>query len=136
MALIKRISHDLPALTNRRISLHASESTRSGHNVQVIYLQLLSDRSGPPAATPTMTPQSLGVERIANQRVRLLAAKYAGSNETQEIVARLEILNRRLLSIAPRVSEEQVASLERAHEQLTRIRAAREERSKRLGIPV
>lgn len=83
-----------------------------------------------------MTPQSLGVERIANQRVRLLAAKYAGSNETQEIVARLEILNRRLLSIAPRVSEEQVASLERAHEQLTRIRAAREERSKRLGIPV
>lgn len=76
------------------------------------------------------------IDKIANQRVRLMAAKYAGSKESSEIVARLEILNRRLSERAPRVSKEQVAALEEANDQLVRIRAAREERAKRLGIPI
>lgn len=72
---------------------------------------------------------------IARQRVQLLAASYAGGEEQREIVARLEILNRRLLALAPRVSQEQVAALENANDNLLRIRAAREERARRLGLP-
>ncbi len=78
---------------------------------------------------------SLEIDRIAKQRVKLMAAKYASSVESSEIMARLEILNRRLLDRSPRVSKDQVLALENANEQLLRIRAAREERSKRLGIP-
>lgn len=77
---------------------------------------------------------NLEIDRIAKQRVRLMAAKYAASVESSEIIARLEILNRRLLDRSPRVSKDQVVALENANEQLSRIRAAREERSKRLGI--
>lgn len=64
-----------------------------------------------------------------------MAAKYASGIESSEIVARLEILNRRLLDRAPRVSKDQVVALENANDQLAHIQAAREERSRRLGIP-
>jgi len=81
------------------------------------------------------------IEKIARQRVQLMAAKYARSNEKHtrsndmsEIVARLEILNHRLLVRAPRVSVEQVAALERVGDQLTKLRTAREEQALRLGI--
>lgn len=69
---------------------------------------------------------------IASQRVLLMAAKYAGNVESSEIVARLEILNRRLSAIAPRVTQQQVSSLEKANDQLASIRAAREGRAFRL----
>ena len=90
----------------------------------------------------TSTPRSVDrnasatdeLSRMAKQRVILLAAKYAGGNETSEIVARLEILNRRLLERAPRISKDQVAALENASDTLTRIRASRVERASRLGI--
>lgn len=74
------------------------------------------------------------IERIANQRVKLMAAKYASSAASAELVARLEILNRRLLDRAPRVSMDQLEALESADAKLAQIRAAREERSKRLGL--
>ena len=86
--------------------------------------------------TAAIIKTDVDVDRIATQRVRLMAAKYAGGPESSEIVARLEILNRRLLEQSPRVSKEQVFALENASEQLARIKAAREERSKRLGIAV
>lgn len=76
------------------------------------------------------------IDRIANQRIRLMAAKYAGNSSSAEIVARLEILNQRLLDKSPRISQDQVKALEEASEKLSRISMAREERSKRLGIPV
>ena len=63
-----------------------------------------------------------------------MAAKYASRTASDEILARLEILNRRLLDRSPRVSPGQVEALESANEKLIRIRAAREERAKRLGI--
>jgi hypothetical protein len=47
----------------------------------------------------------------------------------------MEILNSRLSERAPLVSMEQVAALEDAYDQLDRIRATREERAKRFGIP-
>lgn len=76
------------------------------------------------------------IDRIANQRVRLMAAKYASSAASAEILARLEILNRRLLERAPRVSIDQVEALESANTKLDQIRAAREERARRLGLSV
>lgn len=74
------------------------------------------------------------IDRIAKQRVKLMAAKYASGTASAELLARLEILNRRLLDRSPRVSSEQVEALELANENLMRIRAAREERARRLGI--
>ncbi len=90
--------------------------------------------------SPKASPYSIAgvpdadIDRIANQRVKLMAAKYASGTASAEIVARLEILNRRLLDRAPRVSLDQLEALESADEKLTRMRAAREERSKRLGL--
>lgn len=86
-------------------------------------------------AVAVVAPPNADVERIAKQRVKLMAAKYASGIESSEIVARLEILNRRLLDRAPRVSKDQVVALENANDQLAHIQAAREERSRRLGIP-
>lgn len=90
----------------------------------------------PHATNTPISTTNEEIDKIANQRVRLMAAKYAGSKESSEIVARLEILNRRLSERVPRVSKEQVAALEDANDQLVRIRAAREERAKRLGISI
>lgn len=96
----------------------------------------LNESSAEPATSASSSQPMEDVERIAAQRVQLLAAKYAGGNAAAEIVARLEILNHRLLERAPRVSGEQVQALEMANDQLVRIRAAREERSVRLGLRV
>jgi len=90
----------------------------------------------PHAANTPISTTNEEIDKIANQRVRLMAAKYAEGKESSEIVARLEILNRRLSERAPRVSKEQVAALEDANDQLVRIRTAREERAKRLGISI
>lgn len=80
--------------------------------------------------------QEAEIDRIANQRVKLMAVKYASSATSAEVLARLEILNQRLLDRAPRVSMEQVEALENANEKLARIRAAREARAIRLGMSV
>lgn len=80
------------------------------------------------------TQESNEIEGIAKQRIRLLAAKYAGAAETTEIVARLEILNRRLSERLPRVSQDQVSALERIGDRLAEMRAAREQRARRLGL--
>lgn len=74
------------------------------------------------------------IDGVAKQRVRLLAAKYASNNATVEMVARLEILNQRMLDRSPRVLQHQVEALEMASEKLSRISMAREERARRLGI--
>jgi hypothetical protein len=86
-------------------------------------------------ATACASSPNSEIDHIAKQRVRLMAVKYAGGKESAEIVARLEILNSRLAERAPLVSKEQVAALENAYDQLAHIRAAREERAKRFGIP-
>lgn len=95
----------------------------------------LSESAVTPVAVAVVAPPNADVERIAKQRVQLMAAKYASGIESSEIVARLEILNRRLLDRAPRVSKDQIVALENANDQLAHIQAAREERSRRLGIP-
>jgi hypothetical protein len=76
------------------------------------------------------------INNLAKQRVRLMAARYASGVESSEMVARLEILNRRLLEKSPRVSTAQIQALEDAAGELARARQVREERRKRLGIGV
>jgi len=76
------------------------------------------------------------IDRIAKQRVKLMAAKYVSGAVSTELLARLEILNQRMLERSPRVLNSQVDALESANDKLNRIRAAREERAKRLGITV
>ena len=74
------------------------------------------------------------VARIAYGRVVLLAARCAAAGSQAEITARLEILNRRLLEQAPRISEDQVRALEEAEAHVMASKAAREERFRRLGL--
>jgi hypothetical protein len=71
----------------------------------------------------------------AEQRVKLMAIKYAGDS-SPELLARLEILNQRLIAQFPRVTESQVSGLERAHEELSQMRAARIARARSLGLTV
>lgn len=84
----------------------------------------------------TISESNEEIHKIARQRVQLLAAKYAKGSETTEIIARLEMLNRRLLEKSPRISDVQVAALEDAHQKLINMQLARKDRAKRLGIPV
>lgn len=74
------------------------------------------------------------IDRIANQRVKLLALRYASSKQSAELVARLEILNQRLLDRSPRISAEQVNSLEDAAALIAASYNSREDRMRRLGI--
>jgi len=86
----------------------------------------------------TVVPNlSVEIDQIAKDRVKYMAVKYAsGSTQSSEILARLEILNSSLSERAPLVTKEQVKALEDATDQLARIRLAREERAKRLGIAI
>ena len=104
-----------------------------GHAVDG-FTKAVTDSSAPPVQRTANTRPSNSTDVLANQRVRLLAAKYANKGERSEIVARLEILNRRLSEQLPRVTAEQVESLERANDVLAKIRASRTERAQRLGI--
>lgn len=78
--------------------------------------------------------QETDAERIARQRLKVLVSKMARNDKSKETLARLEILNRRLSGVTPRVTAEQVSALEQANLQLAKIRAAREERAARLGL--
>lgn len=69
------------------------------------------------------------LDEIAQQRIKLLAIKYASEKVSKELVARLEILNHRLIDQAPRVKQEHFANLDAAE---SRLRAKREERDARL----
>lgn len=86
-----------------------------------------------PSAAPGATDR---VDRIAKQRVQLLAIKYANQTAITEVTARLEILNQQLLGEAPRVSQAQVQALEQASQRVAEIRQAREARSKLLGLSI
>lgn len=56
------------------------------------------------AASPALSSASAApVSHVANQRVKLLAMKYATERPVPELVARLEIMNARLERLMPRV---------------------------------
>jgi hypothetical protein len=76
------------------------------------------------------------ISKIAEDRIRLLAVKYASEAATSEIAARLEILNTRLAQRAPRVTLEQLSSLEESLNSIKSVEASRIERAKRLGLKI
>ncbi|KRG47324.1 hypothetical protein ARC20_03065 [Stenotrophomonas panacihumi] len=60
---------------------------------------------------------------VASQRAALLTMKLARADSSVETLARLEILNRRMESLAPRVHPSQVARLEEVIGSLERSKA-------------
>lgn len=96
----------------------------------------LSETAAAPSLVAEKPSTYAEVDRIAKQRVQLMAATYARSSDSSEILARLEILNYRLLNQSPRISKAQVDALEYANDQLTQIRASRERQANRLGMSV
>lgn len=73
-------------------------------------------------------------EKIAASRLRLMAIKYAADAASPEILARLEILNSRLLNSRPRISAEQLSKLEDSIDKLNGVEQSRLARAKRLGL--
>ena len=67
-------------------------------------------------------------ERIARQRMRILVARLSGDTMSSELIARLEILNRKLSEAVPRVAPARVESLEKWGELVTGIERRRAER--------
>lgn len=73
-------------------------------------------------------------DAIARERIALLAAKYAASKDRNELIARLEILNEKLLSVAPRVTRDRVEALERISDSIGDAQSSRLEIMKRFNI--
>ncbi|MFP3922771.1 hypothetical protein [Pseudomonas sp. W5-36] len=80
--------------------------------------------------------KEMEIKRIAQNRIRLLAIKYADNDVSAEIIARLEILNSRLIERSPRVTSEQVNFLEASISSLNSVELSRQDRAKRLGLSV
>lgn len=82
------------------------------------------------------TARRSAVDDVAEQRVLLLARQYASgpASPERELLARLEILNQKLLAMAPRVTPERVAALEAVSDKLAVIRERTQKRAERLGL--
>jgi len=74
------------------------------------------------------------INKIAEDRIKLLAFKYANDTISAEMIARLEILNSRLMERSPRVSGEQISVLANSIDSIKSIENSRLERAKRLGL--
>jgi len=74
------------------------------------------------------------INKAAEDRIKLLAIKYASDSVSAEIIARLEILNSRIIERSPRVTAEQIGSLERSIGAIESIEKSRLDRAKRLGL--
>lgn len=76
------------------------------------------------------------VRKISEHRIRLLAVKYARESISSEMIARLEILNSRLSERAPRITAQQISSLESAISSVKAIESSRLARAARLGLKI
>lgn len=79
--------------------------------------------------------RDLDISKIAEDRIKLLAIKYANDSISAEMIARLEILNSRLIERAPRVSVEQIRHLEASIDSIKSVEQSILDRAKRLGLP-
>lgn len=112
----------------------ASENTNFGGAYSSSQTQLDSSKKN--SAGANFSWMGNDIERIASQRVKLIAEKYARDNVPQEILARLEILNHRLSKFYPRVTDAQVKALEIANDHLINLEDAHDEIAHRLGISI
>jgi hypothetical protein len=102
-----------------------------------IILVIPSDRSGAAAEAEDTTRSVNGDARRDDDgslRLRLLARKYGRSTFSREDDARLEILNERLSHVMRRVTDEDVAALESAAQQLESSRDLRRQLQDKYGL--
>ncbi|NNM64260.1 MAG: hypothetical protein HKL99_06555 [Burkholderiales bacterium] len=98
-------------------------------------LRSAKQQGGLAATAKLKLPVRSRADEIAEERVALLAQKYVGGHSSREIIARIEILNQRLLEELPRVTPERVAALEDIGNKIAAIRSRALERASRLGLP-
>lgn len=84
-------------------------------------------------AIPTPVPKAkLSVtERLANERMVLLARQYAKGPNPQETELRLAIITQRILTLVPRVTKDHVNALELITREITETEAGLVERARR-----
>ncbi|WP_141629561.1 hypothetical protein [Pseudomonas sp. PAMC 25886] len=83
-----------------------------------------------------VSAKDIEVSKIAESRIRLLAIKYANDSVSAEMIARLEILNSRLIEKSPRVTAEQISHLESSIDSIKSVEQSRLNRAQRLGLSV
>lgn len=76
------------------------------------------------------------IGKIAEDRIKILALKYANDSISSELLARLAILNTRMTDRCPRVSADQIGYLERSIGEIKSIEQSRIERARRLGLKI
>lgn len=89
----------------------------------------------PPVNERQIQGRDLEISKIAEDRIKLLAIKYANDSISAEMIARLEILNSRLIERAPRVSVEQISHLEASIDSIKSVEQSILDRARRLGLP-
>jgi hypothetical protein len=82
------------------------------------YSHFSNQHARPAEPSKTIDPISHGLESIASERIRLLALKAAKKMNSNEINARLFVLNERMDFIAPPVSEYTSSRLSEIHESI------------------
>lgn len=70
-------------------------------------------------------------ERLANERMILLARQYAKGPNPQETELRLAIITERILTLVPRVTKDHVSALELATREIAETEAGLKERARR-----
>lgn len=77
------------------------------------------------------TEEATEADKTSKSRLKLLTIKYASKEPNKELLARLEMLNERMLDLAPRVTEEKVFFLEASDSRYHRLLAASNQRKER-----
>lgn len=82
-------------------------------------------------ATPVPNARRDVTERLANERMVLLARQYAKGPNPQETELRLAIITQRILTLVPRVTNDHVNALELVTREITETEAGLNERASR-----
>lgn len=82
-------------------------------------------------ATPVPHAKLDATERLANERMVLLARQYAKGPNPQETELRLAIITQRILTLVPRVTNDHVTALELITREITETEAGLNDRARR-----
>lgn len=120
--------------------LNATAKLPSG-SLKIDSTPLLSEGGDPAASRASVHDRSIlgkdvEISKITENRIKLLAVKYANDSVSAEVIARLAILNSRLIERSPRVTIEQISFLESSIGSVKSIEQSRLDRAKRLGLAI
>jgi hypothetical protein len=118
--------------------LNATVKPPSG-TLKIDSTPLLSEGAEPAASRAAVHERpilgkEIEISKIAEDRIKLLAVKYANDSVSAEMIARLEILNSRLMERSPRVTLQQINFLESSIGSIKSVEQSRLDRAKRLGL--